>query len=151
MRIGEAARRSGVGVETVRFYERKGLIARPLRPSSGGYRNYPAEVVRRIGFIRSAQNLGFSLMEIAELLELESGATAQCADVLERARTKRSEVLAKIDDLNRIKKALDILIGGCPREGPAHRCSILQAINSGDPSLKPMTKGHGDGRYQTQD
>lgn len=147
MRIGEVARQSGVGVETVRFYERKGLVARPLRPSSGGYRDYPVEVVRRIGFIRSAQNLGFSLTEIAELLELESGAAAQCADVLERARTKRREVLAKIDDLNRINKALDILIGGCPREGPAHDCSILQAINNGDLRLKPTTKGQRDGRH----
>ena len=151
MQISDVARESGVGVETVRFYEQKGLIAQPLRPSTGGYRDYPAEAVRRIAFIRSAQSLGFSLVEIAELLALEAGDTAQCADVRKRAERKRQEVRHKIDNLNRIKMALDLLIAACPGQGPAWTCSILEAINTGDLQLSPMTRGETNERQETTD
>ena len=70
--IGEAARRAGVGVETIRFYERRGLIDRPQKPQGAGFRVYAPEQVRRIRFIREAQQIGFSLREIAELLALEA-------------------------------------------------------------------------------
>lgn len=144
MRIGDLARESKVGVETVRFYEQKGLIARPLRPKSGGYRDYSPEVICRISFIRSAQHLGFSLSEISDLLKLKADDTTQCGDVRRRAEIKRVEVRNKIDNLNRIKKALDILIKACPGEGPAQNCSILEAINTGDLHLRPITKGATD-------
>lgn len=146
MRISDVARESGIGVETVRFYEQKGLISRPLRPKGGGYRDYPAEAVHRIAFIRSAQSLGFSLSEIAELLALEAGDDARCADVRRRAERKREEVRHKIDNLNRIEKALDLLIEACPGEGPARTCSILEAINTGDLRLSAMTGGDRDER-----
>ena len=145
MRIGDVARQSGVGVETVRFYEQKGLIAQPPRPMAGGYRDYPNEVVRRIRFIRSAQQLGFSLTEVFDLLELEAGDDAQCVDVRQRAEIKREEVLTKIDNLKRIRHALDDLIDACPGTGPARSCSILEAINSGRLHLSPMTNGETKG------
>lgn len=151
MRIGEVASESGVGVETVRFYEQKGLVAQPPRPTTGGYRDYPAEAVRRIRFIRSAQQLGFSLVEVAELLELESGTAAQCVDVRRRAEVKRREVQVKIDNLERIRRALDTLIDACPGRGSARACSILEAINSGALSLNPITDGESNGRRETDD
>ena len=145
MRIGEVARKSVVGVETIRFYEQKGLIAQPPRPKTGGYRDYPADAVRRLTFIRSAQQLGFSLVEVAELLDLEAASAAQCVDVRQRAAIKRQEVQTKIDNLQRIRKALDVLIDACPGNGPARTCSILEAINSGKLRLSPMTNGGRNG------
>ena len=149
MRIGEVARESAVGVETVRFYEQRGLIARPPRPRSNGYRDYPPDAVRRIRFIRSAQHLGFSLVEVAELMELEAGGAAQCVDVRRRAEVKRHEVQAKIEDLKRIAQALDVLIGACPGRGPARTCSILEAINDGALQRTAATKGASHGRQDT--
>ncbi len=141
MRIGEIAREAGVGVETVRFYEQRGLIVRPPRPKTGGYRDYPRASVRRIRFVRRAQQLGFSLAEIVELLELESGDEAACVDVRRRAETKREEVAVKIDDLQRIRGALDALIDACPGKGPARKCSILEAIGNGDLQLNSTNDG----------
>lgn len=141
MRIGEVAKLAGVGVETVRFYEQKGLIEQPPKPKTGGYREYPAQSVHRIRFVRSAQHLGFSLIEIAELLELEGGSNAQCVDVRQRAEIKRQEVQIKIENLVRIKTALDALIDACPGTGSAHECSILEAINVGDLHLSPIANG----------
>jgi MerR family copper efflux transcriptional regulator len=96
MTIGRAAQRAGVGVETIRFYERRGLIQQPARPQSGGYRLYDEDVVERIRFIRQAQELGFSLREIAELLSLRADPAADCGDVRAQAMTKREEVNRKI-------------------------------------------------------
>ena len=141
MRIGEIAKSAGIGVETVRFYESKGLISQPLRPASGGYRDYPSDTVHRIRFIRSAQQLGFSLEEINELLALESGPASKCVDVRRRAETKRREVMAKIENLTGIKAALDALINACPGKGPARECTILSEIKSGDPQVKPISEG----------
>ena len=151
MRIGEVARRAGVGVETVRFYERKGLVSRPASRAAGGFRSYPAEAARRISFVRRAQRLGFSLVEIAELLELKTGDGVRCLDVRRRAEAKRRDVQAKIDNLERIRDALDILIEGCPGEGSARVCSILEAIGSGDLHLTPTADGENDERPETQD
>jgi MerR family copper efflux transcriptional regulator len=141
MRIGEVARKAGVGVETIRFYEKKGLVPQPPRPRAGGYREYHTEAVHRISFLRGAQRLGFSLNEIAELLELESGKGTKCTDVRQRAEAKRKEVQAKIDNLRMIKTALDRLIEACPGAGPARNCSILDAINAGELDLGLRTIG----------
>lgn len=141
MRISEVAREAGVGVETVRFYEQRGLIARPPKPRNGGYRDYPDACVRRIRFVRRAQQLGFSLAEISELLELESDGKSACVDVRRRAEAKRDEVTAKIGDLENIKGALETLIAACPGAGPARRCSILEAISDGDLQLNPTENG----------
>jgi len=141
MRIGDVAREAGVGIETVRFYEQRGLIVQPAKPRTGGFRDYPAAAVRRIRFVRRAQQLGFSLAEIVELLALESEDGAACIDVRRRAETKLAEVAAKIGDLARIKAALAALIEACPGEGPARKCSILEAISDGDLQLNTMKKG----------
>lgn len=149
MRIGGVAKKAEVGVETIRFYEQQGLIEQPLKPLSGGYRDYPMETVQRIKFIRSAQHIGFSLVEITELLDLEAGSDAMCLDVRNRAETKRAEVQLKIENLKRIRQALDVLIDACPGKGPARKCSILEAINSGELHLSPMPNGGYDGRQNT--
>jgi len=141
MRIGQLAKEAGVGVETVRFYEQKGLMAQPPKPETGGYREYPAESVHRIRFIRSAQQIGFSLGEIDELLELEAGNNTRCIDVRKRAEVKLEDVLVKIDNLKSIRKALEMLINACPGKGSVRKCSILEAINSGDIRLKPVKNG----------
>jgi len=128
MRIGEVAKAAGVGVETVRFYERKGLIAQPLKPVNGGLRCYPETAVMRISFIRQAQELGFSLGEIAELLALKSEPDADCGDIRRRAQDKREDVDLKIGRLRQIRASLTALIDACPGEGALEFCSILEAM-----------------------
>jgi MerR family mercuric resistance operon transcriptional regulator len=127
MTIGQAARRAGCGVETIRFYERQGLIERPPKPAAG-FRHYPSEIVDRVRFIRQAQVLGFSLREIDELLSLRIDPRADCADVRSRASAKLDEVVRKIAELERIREALAELIEACPGHGAARTCSILEAL-----------------------
>lgn len=142
--IGRVARAAGVGVETVRFYERRGLIARPPRPSRGGFRTYDAGTIDRIRFIRRAQQLGFSLREIAELLSLRTDPAADCADVRLRAQRKRREVERRIADLGAIRDALDELIAACPGGGGVRHCTILGAL-SGAPATPPGGEAGTDG------
>lgn len=126
--IGEVAKRAGVGVETIRFYERRGLVAQPPRPQEGGFRAYPAAAVERVRFIRQAQKLGFSLREIHELLALEADPHADCAEVQAQAAAKLEEVERKIGELDRIRMALTALVTACPGQGALDGCSILDAI-----------------------
>jgi len=128
MTIGKVAKKSGVGVETVRFYEKKNLISQPPRPLFGGFRIYPAETVERIRFIRQAQDLGFSLREIKELLSLRLDPEADCTDVRERAQDKLKEITRKIIAMEGIQSALEKLIEACPGEGELQVCSIIDAI-----------------------
>lgn len=107
--IGEAARRAGVGVETIRFYERRGLIAQLPKPAGSGFRIYSLEQVRRLRFIRQAQRLGFSLREIGELLALRADPAADCAAVREQAAAKLRDLWRRIDRLHEIGAALEIL------------------------------------------
>jgi len=129
MTIGRAAREAGVGVETIRFYERKGLIAQPAKPEYSGFREYPAETIQRIRFIRLAQEIGFSLREIEELLSLRADPAADCADVRHRATIKLTEVERKIAQLEQIRGALEELIAACPGRGALRACSILEALS----------------------
>lgn len=128
MTISRAAEQAGVGVETIRFYERRGLIKQPARPRAGGYRFYDDGVVERIRFIRQAQELGFSLREIAELLSLRADPGADCGDVRAQALTKREEVNRKIAQLQHIRSALDELIATCPGGGALRACTIIDAM-----------------------
>lgn len=139
--ISRAAKAANVNVETIRFYERRGLIAQPLRPVGGGVREYDGDTVFRIRFIRQAQEIGFSLREIAELLSLRTDPGADCADVRTRAIEKRDEVLAKLDRLSRIR---DALIARCPGRGGVKACTILEAMEgdvgaAGPPPPAPRT------------
>ena len=127
--IGKAAGKAGVGVETIRFYERKGLITRPPKPASGGYRSYPEDVVRRIRFIRQGQDLGFSLRQIGELLALQADPGSDCSEVRDRARAKLDEVEAKIARLTDMRGALEALIAACPGTGALRACCILDALD----------------------
>ncbi len=128
--IGTVARAGGVGVETVRFYERKGLIERPPKPSGSAFRSYPEETVRRLRFIRQAQELGFTLREIAELLSLRADPGADCAEVRERAMVKLEEVDRRMVSLAQLRAALDELVAACPGEGALRSCTILQAMEA---------------------
>ncbi len=136
MTIGKTAHKAGVGVETVRFYERSGLIEQPAKPAFGGFRVYPAETVRRIRFIRQAQELGFSLREIDELLSLRADPSTDCSDVRERARARLDDVNRKIARLDRIRWALDELIAACPGRGAVRSCSILEALEASGASTR---------------
>lgn len=130
--IGKAAAAARVSVETIRFYEREGLIPLPPKPRDGGYREYPEETVRRIRFIRHAQELGFNLREARELLSLRVDPSKDCSDIRARARTKRREIDEKIVRLKRMNEALDALIQACPGQGQLPECPILEALNDGD-------------------
>ncbi len=126
--ISKAAKNAGVGVETIRFYERKGLIKQPPKPIDGGFRVYPEETVARIRFIRQAQEIGFSLREIEELLSLRADPSADCSDVRERAVAKLEEVDLKMEQLGRIRSALKELIAACPGRGALRACSIMESL-----------------------
>jgi MerR family mercuric resistance operon transcriptional regulator len=128
MTIGKAARLSGVGVETVRFYERRGLIDQPPRPANGGFRVYPEPTVERIRFIRQAQELGFSLAEIAGLLALRADPSADCAEVRDHAEAKLDEVERKIAGLEHLRQALAQIIAACPGQGALGACTIMDAL-----------------------
>ena len=125
--IGAVAKAAGVGVETIRFYEREGLITEPQRRPSG-YREYSMDAVRRIRFIRSAKDLGFTLKEIGELLSLRVDPSTSCAEVRSLARTKITDVEQRIATLERIKAALVELAHACRGRGPTSECPILDAI-----------------------
>ncbi len=103
--IGQVARRAGVGVETVRFYEREGLLEEPPRRASG-YRQYSEQVVTRLRFIKRAQQLGFSLKEITKLLQLRVDAHTSCEEVKHRTEAKLAEVERKLVELQRMRQAL---------------------------------------------
>ena len=126
--IAKAARKAGVGIETIRFYERRGLIEQPRKPLGGGYRDYPEDTVERIRFIRRAQEIGFSLREIDELLSLRADPGSDSARVRERARHKLDQVNEKVADLERIRAALEGLIAACPGGGALRACSIMEML-----------------------
>ena len=140
--IGMAAREAGVGVETIRFYERRGLVDRPPKPPGTGIRRYAPETVQRVRFIREAQQLGFTLRQIEELLSLEANPAADCSDVRLRALAKIEEVNARIGQLARIRSALIRLIAACPGSGALGACSILEALHASEPanSEKPARR-----------
>jgi MerR family transcriptional regulator, copper efflux regulator len=130
--IGEVAKRSGVGVETVRFYERKGLLAEPPRLASG-YRQYPPDAVRRIQFIHRAQGLGFSLREVSDLLGLRiEKRTQSCGEVRRRAEAKLAEIESRIAALFQMKSALQPLVEACRASAETSECPILEFIDPED-------------------
>lgn len=125
--IGQVAKRAGVGVETVRFYERQGLLEAPERRPSG-YRQFDEEIVARLRFIRRAKELGFTLHEIKELLSLKRDPSMTCADVKQQAEAKITDIEAKINSLTRMKQALVKLTRACGGRGTTSECPILDAL-----------------------
>lgn len=122
--IGQLAVRAGVGVETIRFYERKGIIAQPARPADG-YRKYDDQVAERIRFVQQAQELGFTLKEIKELLSLRVNPRTSCATVKGRAEGKIVDIEAKIATLRLMRAALVEIAKTCSGAGPTSECPIL--------------------------
>lgn len=129
--IGALAAQTDVGIDTIRYYERRRLIAAPPRRASG-YRAYPAETVQRLRFIRRAKTLGFTLEEISELLTLSQQRTRGVKGVKTAAQAKLARVEAAVRDLQRVRAGLKKLIGGCPGHGAPEACPILKALNDGD-------------------
>ncbi|HEX6965041.1 MAG TPA: MerR family transcriptional regulator [Gemmatimonadaceae bacterium] len=128
MTIGELARRAGVNVQTVRYYERRGLLAEPHRTPSG-YRQYSDATLDRLRFIKRAQELGFTLSEIHELLVLRLDPRTTAAQVKARAEAKIDDVERRIHDLQHIKHALTHLAGRCHGgRGPVGECPLLEAM-----------------------
>lgn len=125
--IGKVARDAGVGIETVRFYEREGLLAKPDRTTSG-YRQYDQEVIDRLRFIKRAKELGFTLKEIKELLSLKVDPTTTCAEVKSQAEEKIDDIANKIRTLQNMKKALVKLTKECSGSSSSSECPILEAL-----------------------
>jgi Hg(II)-responsive transcriptional regulator len=129
--IGQVARRAGVGVETVRFYERQGLLAQPARRASG-YRQYDEGVVAWLRFIKRAKELGFTLKEIGELLALRLDPDTTCVEIRQRAQAKLTAIEARIRDLQKIRQALLELTASCTGSGPTSACPILETLDHQD-------------------
>lgn len=123
--IGRLAKKAGVGTQALRFYERKGLVAKPPR-SKGGYRLYPESVAGRIGFIQRAQDLGFSLREVKELLELQASDKRSCREVKSFATKKIGDIDRKLQELSAIRDALSQLRKACAGGGTGGECPILE-------------------------
>src|SRR5262249_40196141 len=130
--IGQVARRAGVGVETIRFYEREGLLEQPPRRASG-YRQYPEQAVKQIHFIKRAQQLGFSLKEITELLRLRVDAQTSCDEVQQRTEAKLAEVERKMVELQCMRQALLQIASLCTGQGPTGRCPMLDVLDQQEP------------------
>jgi MerR family mercuric resistance operon transcriptional regulator len=129
MTIGGLAEHSRVNLETIRYYERLGLLPRPPR-SLSGYRLYPLEAIQRVRFIKQAQLLGFSLKEVAELLSLRVAPGTSCADIKKRADKKIAGIEEKIRDLRRMKQALVKVSASCSGRRPTSECPILEALEA---------------------
>lgn len=125
--IGQLAKNAGVNIETIRYYERRGLIPEPPRRESG-YRQYGPDFVVRIQFIKRAQELGFSLNEIAELLALRVDSDTVCNEVRQRAEVKIANIEAKIQTLQQMKQALVTLVAVCNENGTTSECPILETL-----------------------
>jgi len=129
LKIGKLAERGGVNLETVRYYEREGLMLPPGRNSSG-HRAYSPNAVRRLRFIKRAQELGFSLLEIKELLALRLDPHQLCHDVVRQIETKTHEVEAKIAHLKIIRRGLIHLKDSCDGKCNVSECPILESLDS---------------------
>jgi MerR family mercuric resistance operon transcriptional regulator len=127
--IGQVAQRAGVGIETVRFYEREGLLHRPARSPSSGYRLYEEEIIARLRFILRAKELGFTLNEIKELLSLRVDAGTSCAEAKARAEVKIADIEEKIRTLQRMRTALVRLTRACAGMGGGAECPVLDALD----------------------
>jgi len=127
LKVGDVAMRAGVNLQTIRYYEREGLLPSPPRLASG-YRAFPEGAVLRVRFIKRAQELGFSLGEIRDLLSLPGKSGAQ--QVRARTKAKIADIEEKIRTLEAMKDALTALADRCPGCGPLSECPILDALEA---------------------
>lgn len=124
--IGKLAKQSGVTIETIRYYQRFGILQEPIKPERG-YRQYPTETISKIRFIKRAQQAGFSLKEISELLSLDG---AHCSDVRKLAEQKYQKIDSQIKDLTALRAALTTLIKSCEQTSSSKHCAILDALTN---------------------
>jgi MerR family mercuric resistance operon transcriptional regulator len=122
--IGKLAHKANISVETIRYYERRGLIKRPLKPEIG-YRQYENESLHKLLFIKKAKTLGFSLDEIGNLLVLSEG---RCADVQSLARQKLISIKTKVKDLQRLEYVLEDLVSQCSHNIDEAQCPIIDTL-----------------------
>lgn len=127
MKIGEVSKQSNVGIETIRYYEREGLLAEPERRPSG-YRQYDQTVVSRLQFIRRTKELGFTLAEIKELLGLWFDANTRCEHVRNKAEQKIENIEDKIRSLQKMKRSLKKVIGECASRDAVEDCPLLEGL-----------------------
>ena len=127
MRIGELATQAGVNIQTLRYYERRGLLSAPKRLASG-YRVYGAEAVRRVRFVRRAQELGFTLHEIGDLLDLWKDSAKSCRAVEGRARLALERIDKKLADLKRMRRGLGQYVASCEQRPAMDECPLLQVL-----------------------
>jgi len=127
--IGGVAERARVHIDTLRYYERRGLVAIPPR-SRANYRLYPEDAVRRVRFIKRVQELGFTLKEIKELLSVRAAPEAGCAEVRAHAEVKIKDIDEKIASLTAMKSVLAKLVAECAGEGPLTDCPILESLET---------------------
>lgn len=135
--IGAFAKAAGVNVETIRFYQRKGLLPEPERPA-GSIRRYGSVDVDRVRFVKSAQRLGFSLAEVAQLLRLEDG--ARCDDAATIAARHLDDVCARLDDLQRIKVVLSALLHRCRSHADAVSCPLIASLQHADETADSLSR-----------
>ena len=128
MRIGEVAAEAAVNIQTLRYYERVGLLPRPNRNPSG-YREYGANAVRRVRFVKRAQELGFTLAEVGDLLTFREQSQTACQHVEARASTTLDRINEKIRDLECIRSALSEYVDSCRKGPPVGECPLLQALD----------------------
>jgi len=128
MTIGRLAQRAGVNIDTIRYYERNGLLPAPTRRPSG-YREYAAGDVERLRFIRRAKELGFALAEIAELLSLTANRHSDMRSVKRKAEERLTQIEFKIRELQRVRRGLQKLIAACPGQGELGHCPIVTALS----------------------
>jgi MerR family mercuric resistance operon transcriptional regulator len=129
--IGRLAQEAGINLETVRFYERTGLLPKPPR-SASGYRLFPADAARRLKFIKRAQELGFSLREIRELLSLRVSPRTNSAEIRKRTESKIADIESKIKTLDSMRRLLRKLAESCVACAPHSKCPILESLDGED-------------------
>lgn len=129
--IGQVAKQIGISRDAIRIYERRGLIDEPER-ATNGYRLYSKAVVANLSFIQRAKRMGFSLKEIGDLLEIKHTATNTCDQVRDKACVKQKQIEAKIEELERLKKALKILVKICGSNIKNSHCPLLDALEQQD-------------------
>ncbi len=132
--IGKLAKQANVTIETIRYYQRKCLLDKPTKPTTG-YRQYPLEAIARIQFIKRAQSCGFALKEIMELISMESD---HCLDVQKMAEQKRQQVDNQIKDLLALRTVLDNLVKGCKNNSSKEHCSLIETLSK-EPSSNTST------------
>jgi MerR family copper efflux transcriptional regulator len=128
MTVGALAKQAGVKIDTIRYYERRGLLPKPPRTDCG-YRTFTPSSLERLRFIRQAQALGFTLAEVNQLLALRVRPGTTCTEVRKRAEAKISDIELRIQSLHRMKRALHQLVSSCAADGAASECSLLANLS----------------------